>query len=206
MRDPRWKPTSERVIGDLRLESRPSGTALDWGSRFNGRFVVPLWVALRGLWSILTLTTEMDPVQIETRALHAPVAEAADFLQRCIGQRLTAYVCGLKDSKTVGRWAAGVVEPRETARLRLRVAYHAALLLVEAYGPETATAWFVGTNGALADEAPAWVLRHGEDLDDLRAIVPAAKTAATAGLVHRESARFRRGRGYEDLTLRRTPR
>lgn len=137
--------------------------------------------------------------ELERRALLASSADAARFLQDSLGQRLTGYLCGLKDVKQVGRWASGTAEPRDLAKLRLRTAFHAALLLVEAYGRETAASWFVGTNSVLDDEAPAWVLRHGEDIEALRLVVPAAKSAASAGLARRgEAAGYLSGRSGQD--------
>jgi hypothetical protein len=108
-------------------------------------------------------------------------------------------MCGLKDAKTVGRWASGQVSPREGASLRLRLAFSAALVLVTAYGAETARSWFVGTNATLGD-SPAWLLRHGRDLDDLRLVVPVAQEFASAGIDRRrESRRWRAGAGRADV-------
>jgi hypothetical protein len=96
----------------------------------------------------------------------------------------------------VGRWATGNVKPRDDAGLRIRVAFFAALVLVEAYGAETAKAWFIGTNAELGDNAPAWVLRHATDLDELQLVVPVAKEFASAGTERRadlaERTRFRK--------------
>jgi len=47
-------------------------------------------------------------------------------------------------------------------------------MLIEAYGDETARAWFFGSNTRLADEAPAYLLRHATSPDDLRRFIPAA--------------------------------
>ena len=111
--------------------------------------------------------------QVERTAQIASVAEIAASLQKHLGQRVTAYLSGVKDPKMVGRWARGTVKPREVAELRLRAAYPAAELLVDAYGPDTARAWFFGTNTRLGDEAPAHLLRHGEP--PFRGLLPAAR-------------------------------
>lgn len=101
------------------------------------------------------------------------IAEIAAVLQQHLGQRVTAYLSGVKDPKMVGRWARGKAKPRELAELRLRAAYPAAELLADAYGPGTARAWFFGTNSRLGDEAPAYLLRHGEP--PFRDLLPAAR-------------------------------
>lgn len=112
---------------------------------------------------------------VEADTFRQDVSEIATYLQDHLGQRITAYLSGLKSPKVVGQWKAGRVRPREAAETRLRTAYQAARFLVEAYDDDTARAWFFGSNTRLDDEAPAYVLRHGENPDDFRGIVPVAK-------------------------------
>jgi len=99
---------------------------------------------------------------LERTAEIATIAEIAAALQERLGQRVTAYLSGIRDTATVRRWARGKAKPRELAELRLRAAYPAAELLTGAYGAKTARAWFFGTNSRLGGEAPAYVLRHGQ--------------------------------------------
>jgi hypothetical protein len=113
--------------------------------------------------------------QIERKARIARISDIAAYLQDKLGQKITAYLSGLKDPKVVGSWAKGRGEPRDLAAFRLRCAYEAALMLVEAYGPETAKSWFFGTNTRLDDEAPAYLLRHVKTPEDLRFIIPSAR-------------------------------
>jgi hypothetical protein len=120
----------------------------------------------------------VDPKVIEREAVLVGNRELAAYLQAQLGQKLTAYLAGLSDSKIVGRWASGKSVPRDAARLRLQTAFYATRLLVEAYGADTAKAWMVGVNEGLDDEAPAWVLRHAEIPDAVRAVVPLAKEFA----------------------------
>jgi hypothetical protein len=102
-----------------------------------------------------------------------------EYLDRL--QRTTAYLSGLKDAKIVGRWAASRVRPRELSSFRLRTAYQAARLIIEAFGDQTAKAWFFGTNSQLDDEAPAHVLRHSGSPEKASAVVRAARSLAEAG-------------------------
>ncbi len=122
----------------------------------------------------------LDPVEIENEATKADIAEVARYLQEHLGQKLTAYLAGVRDPKMVGKWARGT-EPRDASAMRLRAAFQATRMLAAAYGDASAKAWFVGTNTRLDDEAPAWVLRHAQAPDDLRLLVPTARAFAGAG-------------------------
>jgi hypothetical protein len=127
------------------------------------------------------MAVAIDPVAVEEEAARLEIAAIARFLQETLGQQLTAYIAGLRDPKMVGRWASGKVEPRDLAKAKLRTAFQAARMIVEAYGVETARAWFVGSNTRLDDEAPAWVLRYADGIDGLRFVVPTARAFAGAG-------------------------
>ena len=122
----------------------------------------------------------LDPVSVEREAAITDIAKIAAFLQEALGQKITAYLGGLRDAKVVGRWVRGQVDPRDMVKMRLRSAYQAARMIIEAYGPETTKAWFFGCNTRLDDEAPASVLRRARTPDDLRRVVPAARAFAGA--------------------------
>jgi len=112
---------------------------------------------------------------IEREATTLDISRIAGYLQNHLGQKITSYLAGSDNAKTVGLWLSGKVEPRDLPKTRLRYAYQAARLLVEVYDDETAKAWFFGSNTLLDDEAPAYVLRHGMTPDDLRLVIPAAR-------------------------------
>lgn len=118
---------------------------------------------------------------LEREATLSEISRIAGYLQEHLGQRVTAYLSGIKDGKMVGQWAKGKRRPREPAAFRLREAYPAARLLVETFGDETAKAWFFGTNLRLDDQAPAYVLRYGETPDDFRFVLPAARAFIEGG-------------------------
>ena len=119
----------------------------------------------------------LDPETVEREAVTADFPLVADWLQDQLGQQLTAYLAGLRDAKVVGKWRKGN-PPRPTAEFRCRTAYTAARMLVDAYGANTARAWFLGSNSRLDDEAPAWLLRHADEPGDVRFLVPAARAFA----------------------------
>lgn len=104
----------------------------------------------------------------------AATGEVARYLQEHLGQRLTAFLSGVKDPKTVGRWIAGRVEPPFAREIRLRSAYDAAHLIIDQIGEESARAWFLGTSPYLDHTAPAVVLHDAETPEECRHIVPAA--------------------------------
>jgi hypothetical protein len=89
------------------------------------------------------------------RAVQATAAEIAGYLQRLVGQRITADMAGTRDPKGVGKWARGEQMPHGSALSRLRTAYQIALLLESVYPPPTVRAWFVQMNPYLDHHAPA---------------------------------------------------
>ena len=104
----------------------------------------------------------------------APLPEVVRYLQDNLGQKLTAFLSGVSDPKTVGRWASGKVQPPFTREVRLRSAYDAARLIIDEVDAETARAWFLGTSSFLEFTAPAVVLHEAESPEECRHIVPAA--------------------------------
>ena len=115
-------------------------------------------------------------VEHETRV--TPAQKMARYLQDTLGQRTAAYIAGVADVKMVGRWASGRHQPRGIASDRIRAAFEATNLICRAYNAETAKAWLLGSNSRLDDEAPAYIIRHAQSLDDLRLVVPTARAFA----------------------------
>jgi hypothetical protein len=113
--------------------------------------------------------------QVSADAARLPIHEIATFLREQLGQRMTAYISGVNDPKMVSHWIAQHNTPRDGAQMRLREGYQAARLLVDSYSAETAKAWFFSSNARLNDQAPAFVLRHARNWEELRLILPAAR-------------------------------
>lgn len=113
--------------------------------------------------------------QAHREAVRASVSDVADFLQDLLGRRLVAYMAGVKDTKTVSRWAKGEVgEARWESERRLRAAYEIAQLLVRFDSSRIVKAWFIGLNPQLDDESPAEAIREGrlkEAMNAARAFV-----------------------------------
>jgi hypothetical protein len=120
----------------------------------------------------------LDPTHVSEEATRLGIDAVAAYLQEQLGQKLTAYLAGVTDPKMVGRWAAGKAQPRDEREMRLRDAFKATRMLVEAFGAQTAKAWWVGSNTRLDDRAPAAVVRHAQDPEELRFVVPATRAFA----------------------------
>src|SRR5690606_18028650 len=126
------------------------------------------------------INTASDPItQVHRQAVSAPLTEVAGLLQEVLSRRLTAFIAGVKDGKTVSRWANGeVTEIREhETEQRLRMAYEIAQLLLLHASPQTVKAWFIGLNPQLDDRSPAEVIREGQ----LREALAAARAFVVGG-------------------------
>lgn len=101
--------------------------------------------------------------QAHRQAVVTPMSDVVSFLQDLLGRRLVAYVAGVKDAKTVSRWANGEVESvRQESEARVRTAYEVAQLLVRFDSPRIVKAWFIGLNPQLDDVSPAEAIREGK--------------------------------------------
>lgn len=117
----------------------------------------------------------LDPIKVEREAITFESSQIAGYLQEVLGQKIVAYLAGLKDVKMVSAWVRGKSQPQPITLTRLRYAYQSARVLVDAYGEDTTRTWFFGSNHLLDNEAPAYVLRHAQTPGDMRLVVPAAR-------------------------------
>lgn len=122
----------------------------------------------------IPLLTDETVQRVESEASTTEIAKVALYLQGQLGQKMTAYLAGINDPKMVGKWIRGRHQPRQDVAMRLRSAFEVTRLLVEGYNAETAKAWLLGSNSRLDGEAPAYLLRHAESVDDIRFVVPVA--------------------------------
>lgn len=112
-------------------------------------------------------------------SLTASIDAMARLLQHILSARLTAYTVGIKDVKTVSRWANQEVEAvrNNAVERRLRATFQIALMLLDVESPSTVKAWFIGMNPYLDDVSPAEAIRGGKErevLDAARAFVASA--------------------------------
>jgi hypothetical protein len=116
-------------------------------------------------------TIQQATLQAHRDATTAPISEIARFLQEVLSRRLTAYITGVGDGKTVSRWANGeVTEIRDNeVEKRLRAAYEIVRLLLTGDAAQTVKAWFIGLNPELDDVSPAEAIRGGQLKESLAA-------------------------------------
>ncbi len=116
---------------------------------------------------------------VHRQATQATVQELAALLQEILSRRLTAYIAGVQDGKTVSRWSTGEVsEIRDhEVEQRLRVAYEISTLLLTQDSPQTVKAWFIGLNPQLDDTSPAEAIREGS----LKQALSAARAFSVGG-------------------------
>ncbi len=100
--------------------------------------------------------------QAHNQALRASIKDATSALSEVVTGRIAAYAVGVKDVKTLNRWASGAVtDIRPESESKLRAAYEIVSLLLRFESPETVRAWFIGMAPELDDVSPARTLHEG---------------------------------------------
>lgn len=125
------------------------------------------------------MTTKLRQASTEAHrtTVETSTADVAAFLKDVFGQKFVAYIAGVSDPKTVGRWAKGERAPRGEAEHRLREVFRIFQLLQTQESPHTVRAWFVGLNPQLDDESPAEAISDGR----VRDVLVAAKAFLAGG-------------------------
>jgi hypothetical protein len=102
--------------------------------------------------------------QLHRVALRTPLHIVADRLQRLLTPQVAADIAGVKDVKTVRRWAKGeVTDPKVPEKeRRLRTAFEIVLILSTFDSLDVVRPWFLGINPHLKGKAPAEAIRDGE--------------------------------------------
>lgn len=92
-----------------------------------------------------------------------PFNEIVRVLQQLLTRQLTAHIAGIKDGKSVTRWASGETkEVRNDSEQHLRAAYECVVLLSSLGAESIAKAWFIGQNPFIDDISPAQALNEGK--------------------------------------------
>lgn len=116
--------------------------------------------------------------QVRHQALRASIKEAATTVSSVLTGKIGAYAVGVKDVKTLNRWASGEVTAiRAENESKLRTAYEIITLLMRFEAPETVRAWFIGMAPELDDVSPARTLHEGR----LQEAIGAARSFAANG-------------------------
>jgi hypothetical protein len=112
-------------------------------------------------------------------SLILPMPDLLSTLTSKIGKKLTAYVAGVGDVKTIESWIAGEPSPKDAER-RLRLTYQIVMTLTIADTPAVVQAWVLGINPKLDDRVPLRLLREG-NLDQVSGDIAGAARAFLAG-------------------------
>ncbi len=128
---------------------------------------------------MLSSTPARPELAAHRAATSASFADVVRELSETLGKKLTAYLAGVKDTRAIDRWIAGV-DPYKGAEDRLRLAYVVARTLSESDHARVVQAWFTGLNPELDDRAPIRLLAEGTD-DDARAVLGAARAFRAGG-------------------------
>lgn len=102
-------------------------------------------------------------IELHRKSVNADLETMASTLVKVMGRALIAGIVGIRNPKTISRWANGdVTSVRDRySEERLIATYQVVSLLQEEYGNDTIRAFMLGMNPVLNDEAPAIALRDG---------------------------------------------
>ena len=111
----------------------------------------------------MATTAPVTPTAVHRDATRTALRDVASRLQTVLSRRVTAYLSGVREGKSVTRWATGEVAQIRDSDIerRLRMAYEICELLRHAGdSDQTVKAWFIGLDPDLG-EAPIEALREG---------------------------------------------
>jgi len=98
-----------------------------------------------------------------------PMSCIASRLVDILGSRLCAVIGDVEQTSIVRAWIDGVEPTVGRARI-LRFALRVAETIEERYGRAAAQSWIQGANHALADKAPALVLKRASRVGEAKAL------------------------------------
>ncbi len=125
--------------------------------------------------------TAKPELRATDEASTTPVPQVVAKVADALGDRLTCYIAGIKDARTLARWQQRGDVPSDSAR-RLQGALRAIILLSSSYRPDEIAPWFTWLNDGLDDRSPAAAL-HGANTDDELEIAVRAVSAAARSLL-----------------------
>jgi len=126
--------------------------------------------------AVVTATPLPRPgLEAHRLAITLPFPELVSELAKVIGRKLSAYVAGVKDVRTVDGWIKGNSSYGDSED-RLRLAFQVVRTLSEHDSPRIVQAWLAGVNPELGDRIPLRLLREG----DLNVVGPEVMAAARA--------------------------
>jgi hypothetical protein len=106
---------------------------------------------------------------LDADSLTLPLPDLVQKLSSIIGKKLTAYVAGAKDARTVDRLIEGELLSNDSEQ-RCRLAYQVATILSTYDSPAVVQAWLMGLNPELGDRVPIRLIRE-ENLQQLAPLI-----------------------------------
>lgn len=118
-------------------------------------------------------------LEAHRRAVHADLQTMSSTLVQVLGRVLVAGIVGVRNPKTISRWASGeVTSVRDRySEERLLATYQIVTFLQDYEADATIRAFMLGMNPVLDDASPAMELREG-NFDN---VMGAAKVMVTGG-------------------------
>lgn len=118
-------------------------------------------------------------IESHRKAVTADLQTMASTLVDVLGRVLVAGIVGVRNPKTVSRWANGDVESVRDrySEERLLALYQIVTFMQEYEGDSTIRMFMMGMNPVLDDASPAMELRNGKFED----VMDAAKVMVTGG-------------------------
>lgn len=112
-----------------------------------------------------SLNSPSKPTLAHSEVMRLPLPTAVERLRALLGNKLTAYIGGVKETRAVRQWADpdDEREPSDIVQQRLRHALMAAEMIADHDTAKIAQSWFQGANPKLGYQAPARLLRDAED-------------------------------------------
>jgi len=141
---------------DHHARAEPENLWHNEGHRWN---IKRTFAALPRKGEIMATATELH-----RKAITADLETIASTLVDVMGRALVAGIVGIRNPKTISRWANGEVTSvrNRYSEERLIATYQVVILLQEHYGSETIRSFMLGMNPVLNDESPAVALRDGD--------------------------------------------
>jgi hypothetical protein len=118
-----------------------------------------------------TVTHDISEQEAHRVATRAPIPRIVSDLEQVLSRPLTAYIVGIKDPKTLARWATGdspKIRHLDVER-KLRSAYQVVTMLRPWDDDTTIRSWFIGTNPVLNYTSPADAIREGRHAEAMDA-------------------------------------
>lgn len=126
-----------------------------------------------------TTSTSRPGARAHLEATKLVFPELVTRMTSIIGKKLTAYIAGKDDVRSIDRWIQGQGSYKD-AEPRLRFAYQLVATLSEHDRPAVVQSWLTGINPELRDRTPIRLLREG-DLEVVGSELLGAARAFIAG-------------------------